>query len=254
MEYLYSPYSYSKQESYYSCPNKFKLMYIDKIKGVSENKALEKGTYIHLFLEKNISPSIKNINELNNFKFRLLDETEQQEIKKLCAQIKETDYFKKLFKIVKNAEIVYTEFGFSFDKNFNTIPEYKRTKDILISGYIDLLSVNGKNGLVLDYKTGKTKGQYQTYTQTELYALFMFKQFNLEKVKCIYYYVEHDVVYTKEYTSIEIPVLQNKFKDLLLTIENTTHFKKKITKLCNWCDFLKSGHCVLSDEELLSVV
>lgn len=250
----YTPYSYSKQESYYSCPNKFKLTYIDKIKGVSENKAFEKGSYVHLFLENKIQPTEKNTKELLDYPFRLLDTSEQKELKELCTRIYVSEYFQKLYRIVSDCDIIGVEQGFSFDKDWNSLNEYKRDKTILISGYIDLMAIKGKTGFVLDYKTGKPKGQYQTYEQAELYALFLLKHYNLDKVKTIYYYVEHDLGATKEYTKLELPVLQNKFTDLLKTIENTTYFKKKVTKLCGWCDYYKSGDCTLTDEEILRVM
>ena len=250
----YAPYSYSKQESYFSCPNKFKLTYIDKIKCISENKAFEKGSYVHLFLENKISPTSENHEELLNYTFKLLTPQEQKEIKDLCVRIFVSEYFQKLYRIVSVSDIIGVEQGFSFDKEWNPYSEYKRDQEILISGYIDLMAIKGKTGFVLDYKTGKPKGQYQTYEQAELYALFLLKQYNLEKVKTIYYYVEHDTVYSKEYTFLEIQALQNKFTDLLKTIENTTYFKKKVTKLCAWCDFFKSGDCSLSDEEILRVM
>jgi hypothetical protein len=50
----YTPYSYSKMDTFEKCPRRFKYQYIDKIKVPQEhNEHLEKGKCINLLLEHN---------------------------------------------------------------------------------------------------------------------------------------------------------------------------------------------------------
>ena len=57
----YSPYSFSKIDSYSSCPRKFQHSYIDKIKVDKEQIHLLKGKFIHNILERYRNPDISSI-------------------------------------------------------------------------------------------------------------------------------------------------------------------------------------------------
>lgn len=249
----FTPYSFSKQDTFYSCQNKFHLKYIQKIRGKSVNPALEKGSFIHLAIEEDIK---KPEPWLPEFTFELMDEKAQDEVMVLAKKILSSDYQNNLRNISSKADYVGIEEGFGFDFNWDANGYDKTYKLNIIQGFIDLCMVKGKTGVVIDHKTGKYKDpKWQSYEQVMLYALWMFKKFpELENVKCVYNYVESDQRNTKTYTRTEMGFLEKKFKDKLQKIESTKKFEKNITKLCNWCDFLKSGHCQLTDKELLKVI
>ena len=76
----------------------------------------------------------------------------------------------------------------------------------------------------------------------------------VQRVKCIYSYVEHDFRNSKVFTRDDIDTIQKIFSDKIEKIEYSIIFRKNITKLCGWCDFLKQGHCTLEDNELLKII
>lgn len=245
----YSPYSFSKIEAYASCPNKFKLNYIGNIKVPSENIALEKGGYIHQIIED-------FLNDLpwdSDFEFKLATKEQQEEFKKIADSAIATDYYKTLKKLCMASDVFEVERGFSLTHAF--LPRDYDDENKLLHGFIDLYAIKGIGALVLDHKTGKKKEErWQSYDQTMLYAMWIMKKYpQVQSVKCVYSYVEHDYRNVKVFTRDELQYIENKYRTKIEKIENDTKFEKNVTKLCNWCDF-KGTHCPLTDEELLRVI
>ena len=86
----YNPYSYSKLESYNSCPKKFEFSYIDGIK-VPEGEHLIKGQFIHQQLEK-----FRNPDPIKERKFQLtLDEI--QDYTEITARFLASEIGKEYF-------------------------------------------------------------------------------------------------------------------------------------------------------------
>jgi len=248
----YTPYSYSKQETYYSCPLKFKFTYIDKIKIPQSNIALEKGSYLHFKLEELFSNALGiPFNEV--FNFVLIKDEEINVVTSLALNICKSEYQQRLLNLAVNSDEVGIEAGFSFDDDW--VPS-GYVNNCVIRGYIDLYMVKGISAIVCDFKSGKYKEpKYQTYDQVMLYALWIFKTYpQVQSVKGIYNYVETGQQNTKTYTRIEMGYIEHYFKDKLLTIEHTSEFSKKVTKLCLWCDFYKQDYCKLSDPELTKIL
>lgn len=70
---LYNPYSVSRLNTHDSCPKKFKLFYIDKIKIKGEPiLALEKGSFSHFILENLIEIEVKDIKDIDTNKYTIL--------------------------------------------------------------------------------------------------------------------------------------------------------------------------------------
>lgn len=257
----YSPYSYSKQGLFFDCKRKFKLSYIDKIPVSSENKALEKGNFIHLLLEAEISKSESVHEEIQNYEFKLLNDEDITLCYNIVQTLKDTDYFKNLLSIGESRKSdIHCEKGFSFLEDWIAIDKYINKEDeeyleCIMRGFIDLLILGSSSAVVIDYKTGKAKDmRYQSWEQSELYALWVMSKYsNIKNVKVIYYYIEHDTVNSKIYTRDELTVLRTKFAKRLDKIENEIEFPKNVTKLCTWCDYYKQGICVLTDSEILSI-
>lgn len=250
----YSPYSFSKQDTYFSCPRKFKYQYIDKIKGVSDNRALEKGSYIHEKLEN----FIMCVDEppFETFIFKLLNKEEQKECEQIVKDVIETDFYKKIKQMGEKYKILVEE-GFSLvGKNWEpNIYSPKDVDEVIYKGKIDLIILSGKKAICIDHKTGKYKElQYQSYEQVMLYCIYIFKKYpQIEEIKCFYSYVEHDKRNEKVITRDELQKMEKHFKDKLQKIENDSKFDKNVTKLCNWCNF-RHKFCDLTDAELMKII
>jgi ATP-dependent exoDNAse (exonuclease V) beta subunit len=247
----YAPYSYSKLDSYAFCPNKFKLNYISKVKVPSENIALEKGSYIHKLIEDFLNDSPLN----SDFEFKLASKKQIKEFKKIADSVIASEYYTTLKKLCMASDVFEVERGFSLTHEF--LPSDYEDENKLLHGFIDLYAVRGTCAMVLDHKTGKKKDR-QTFEQTMLYAMWIMKKYpQVQTVKCIYSYVEHDHRNVKVFTRDELQffekVFRPKIETSIETIENDTKFEKNVTKLCNWCDF-KGTHCPLTDDEILRII
>lgn len=249
--YKFSPYSYSKQESWNSCPQKFKFNYIDKIKIKTEHSAFEKGSYFHKVIEDELSSDLPWYTE-SEFNFKLLNQLEQDTLKTQTKLFLSSTYYSNVKTAFDKSES-YVERGFSFNENWEAI-EY--TKSSIFLGYIDCLMLMKDQAVVIDWKTGKYKeDKWQTYDQVMLYALWVFKMYpKIETVKGVYCYVEHDKRNQKIFTRQEMTFIETYFKNKLIKIENDETFNKNVTKLCNWCDYFKQGYCELTESELLRVI
>lgn len=249
--YKFSPYSYSKQESWHSCPQKFKLNYIDKIKVQTEHSAFEKGSFFHKVIEDDLLSDVP-WHEETEFNFKLLNKTEQDILKAETKIFLNSEYYKKIKEAFNKSE-TGVELGFAFDEEWNAI-EY--TKESLLLGYIDCVMIHKNTAVVIDWKTGKYKEpKWQTYDQVMLYALWIFKMYpEVESVKGIYCYVEHDKQNSKVYTRQEMKIIETTFKNKLSKIENDDKFNKNVSKLCAWCDYFKQGYCELSESEILKYI
>lgn len=231
----YAPYSYSKLETFKTCPYKFKLTYIDKIKVSSDNIALEKGNFIHYLLEH--YPST----DYSGFKFNLLQQTDITSLIEL---------YNKIINITKvimwlKAECIGIEVEFALDKKLNPVGYWDDTA--VIRGKIDRV-IKTKHGIeIIDWKTGKYKDPkwIPTIHQCTLYALWFFKQYNdIDFVTTHYYYVEHNKTNTYTFTRDKISEYSKGYGSQIVNIEKESEFNKNIHKLCDWCDYKSSGICV----------
>lgn len=246
----YIPYSYSKQESFYTCPSKFKFEYIDKIKTFVSNSALEKGSYLHHKIEEFLETPV----DKKPFTFTIATEEEQKEFDDIVSNIINSNYYIDIKNKLSLVDTYGIEEGFSFDLNWLPLP-YKN-KDVIIRGYIDLYMIKGSNAIVIDHKSGKYKDpKWQTYDQVMLYALWIMKKYpQVNTVKSTYSYIEHNTRNTKIFTRVEMEYIEKYFTDKLNTIENENNFPKKVTKLCLWCDYYKQSYCKLTEKELLKIL
>jgi hypothetical protein len=79
-----------------------------------------------------------------------------------------------------------------------------------------------------------------------LYTIWVFRNpaFNaIDKIKASYMYIEHthsnELIMERKYLNTYIKEYIENIKD----IETSLEFPKKVSKLCDWCDYLKEGLC-----------
>lgn len=234
----YSPYSFSRIESWASCPKKFEFQYI--VKPPREdvaNPILEKGTLFHAVLEHAI------VNKLEDFsideELKALSDVEIEEIvtNALNFTIKSNIY--KRIRKLKGVKIP--------EKEMLLCSDLKPTTDqskALIRGFIDLLVIDEENKIcyIFDWKTGgKSKENLEKWPkpkdQLELYAIWANQMYDVDQIETAFVYVEHDHTANYSFKNKDIEHLKKKFKEKIDVIEKDTKFEKNLSQLCAWCDY-----------------
>lgn len=218
----FAPYSFSKLNTYQTCPKRFKYKYIKKEKeGECDKSALVRGSAIHEMFENH-------------------QKGKEPKKSKYTAEFKkalERPHVQKIKKHLESPEKTCREISFGLTKDFAPC-EYK-DKNALFRGKIDLAyNDNGVLNLV-DYKTGKPKDEkYQNYDQLLLYSIYFFERYPaLDKLKISYVYVDHDIVNSLVVLRTYIEKHKEHFLNIVKKIETDQEYLPKHSALCKWCPF-----------------
>lgn len=230
-------YSHSRVESFKSCPYKYKLHYIDKLKTIptqDANNALICGNTIHTGAEKNLKAALGfyksnyyimsdlNINEIIKFEYLI------PKIKELLADINiyaqeyliSTHRFRGIVDlIVKNDDGTVDVFDFKYS---NAIEHYMESPQLHIYKYF--LEQQGfkvrKLGFIFIPKI--------SIRQKKTEDLYQFRKRLLQELNA------------SEIQIAEVPYNPNKVIEFMDSIIDTTEvkeYKKNPTNLCSWCEY-----------------
>lgn len=245
----FSPYSISKSGTYFQCPNKFKLNYIDLVKvPFVSSVALQKGSFIHLVIENSYNYNI-------DFKVNSIF---TQEEKNKAIDIIKSFQKSELGLYYSSKQGMHEErFGLKIKNSTLVQCSYDDT-DAWYRGAIDYQFIEEDLLYICDWKSGKSHVDDEEFddSQSKMYAIYGFiKHPNINTIKASFVYVEHNeertIVYTRDKLTEYIKTFYNKTK----IIENTTVFEKKESALCNFCDFRKFDYCLETplEEQLLGI-
>ncbi len=230
--------SHSKIECFESCPYKYKLKYLDKLKTIKDvddaSNPLYLGTALHTGIEKDVETAI---NEYYS-QYPVITDDHINEATKLR------------YLIPKAKEIV-------------PLGEYEVpiiTEDFI--GYIDLLSPNEDGTYDLwDFKYSNNVGHYKDSPQLHLYKYFKEKEsLGQIKIKNLHYLIVPKIGIRQKKTEtfedfrnrIDEELKKSKIKvvdveynanyviDFTLNIKKSLEceeFEKHDTFLCNWCEY-----------------
>lgn len=228
----FAPYSISKMGTYFQCPHKFKLNYIDKIKVPFEtNVALIKGKHIHEILEHDFN---------YEHPFDLQEVYTQEDYDKTIEIVKnfENGPLGSTAKLlIKNGT---NEEDFAFDYDGNLVGYWD--KSAFFRGSADGYMINEDLGVIWDWKSGKDKSQEEEFgqDQSKMYGIYLFLKYHqVQKVKATFIFVEHNTKKTIEYTRDNLQEYMDYFKKKTSIIEGDKNYKKCVTALCDWCQFSK---------------
>lgn len=234
----YSPYSFSKMETWVTCPKKFQYNYI--IRPPREdvpNPILEKGTLFHGVLE------FEMVDKLDEFElpdtFKALDKDAAEKIITQALDFAETSEIYNWIKSLKGIKVPEQEMFLGAE-----LEPVDNMTIALIRGFIDLLVYDEetKSCYIFDWKTGgKSKDSLKKWPkpkdQLELYAIWANQVFDVEYIETAFVYVEHNYMAKYTFSADDIPTLKNKFKNKINNIETDKKFEKNLSQLCSWCDF-----------------
>jgi CRISPR/Cas system-associated exonuclease Cas4 (RecB family) len=221
-----------------TCPKKFKLQYIEKIKVESEPKlALYRGSFAHEILEHNFNYDIApKLNEVFT----------QEEADKVIEMIKEfrnTPLGKATEKMINHPSSVREE-DFAFNSNLELVDFWDKYS--WMRGSSDLYNVDIIQPLIVDYKTGKDKSDDPDfgYEQGMVYAIYLFIKFpKVMSVKAVFIFIEHSTKKEIFYNRGDFAEYIRKLYDKTKKIENTEIFKENVSALCLFCDYHNTAFC-----------
>ncbi len=257
-------YSYSRVNTYFTCPAQFDFRYQKKIPSpVAEGVELFMGSRFHEtmeFLYQQLPRRVPTVNEIvgqfdagweSHWKAALQKQKEKNYADPLRVvhegQTVE-DYFQKGRLFVENYYHKYQPFdqddteGIELKVAFNLDGkgEYK------MQGYLDRLSRDAEGTLwIHDYKTSSRKLSEEDARNEDQLALYQIglqqnaKYASEKKVKLAWHFVafEKDIV-VSERNPKEIEWLKKKYVSKIQTIEKSKSFPAKTGPLCRWCEYL----------------
>ncbi len=257
-------YSYSRINTYFTCPAQFQYRYILKLPSpVAEGVELFLGSRFHETMEylyHQVPQKVPTVNELMDFFKKhwanhYQEAMEKQKQKQFSDPLRIThegqtveDYFQKGQLYLEN----YYHQYHPFDQDKTEAIEMRVAFDLdpqkqyRMQGYIDRLGRDDEGVLwIHDYKTSSRKISEEDVKNEDQLALYQIglsqhPRFGAkEKIKHIWHFVafEKDQV-VGERNAKEIEWLKTKYISKIKTIEKAQDFPTKTSPLCGWCEYL----------------
>ncbi|WP_282804254.1 AAA family ATPase [Clostridium tetani] len=242
-------YSHSRVESFKSCPYKWKLHYVDKLKTIPNqdpNNALICGNTIHLGAEKDLQAAL----EFYKSNYYILNDLHINEI------IKFEYLIPKLKDLLADINIYAQEYLISTHR---------------FKGIVDLITRNQDGTVdVFDFKYSNNIMNYMESSQLHIYKYFLEQRgFKVRKLAFIFIpkisirqKKEEDLYQFRkrlmsELEASEINLLEVKYNpnkvieffDGIIDINETKEYKKNPTRLCDWCEY--NEYCLKGNDYMI---
>jgi len=245
-------YSHSQLTTYETCPQKYKLSYIDKIEVETEGIEAFMGSRVHEALEKLYRDlrvtKLNTLEDLLNFYNQNWEKNWNDLI-----QIVRKDYSAEEYRHLgeKCIEDYYKHY-YPFDHGRTLgLEEYiyfplEQEKGYWIRGYIDRLTLVDSSILEIhDYKTSNrlpAEEDVRSDRQLALYQMGVAEKWQgIQEVRLIWHYLTFDTEIHSSRTPGELHQLRQTTLDLIEKVEADRQFLPKEGPLCDWCDF--QGFC-----------
>jgi len=250
-------YSHSRLSTYESCPQQYKLIYIDKV----EVEAFEG---IELFLGSRVHDVLEKL-------YKDLVLSKMNTLPELLAFYKEV-WLKEWHDGVKVVKKGFTRDHYIASGKAAIAKYYRRYEpfdqtttlqtegmvhftigDYRFTGYIDRLSHDGKgNYEIHDYKTNRslpTQERLDQDRQLALYQIDVQQKFrDLKRVRLIWHYLLFDQELSSQRSEAQMSDLKKQVLSLIKVIEKDDKYTPKESPLCDWCGYTE--HCPAKAHEL----
>ncbi len=269
-------YSYSKLDSFNTCPLKYKFIYIDQIRKKDESIQAFLGKIIHSCLEWIYIQKLDNkvsyfsLDQITN-KFKgYWDERWHSKIrfyqfrhpKKLSHFIKQkkNDYFTLGIKTLVN---YYSKYGPNFNQDVFRLEEKVefQIKGFNFISIIDRIDNDGSGNIkIIDYKTGKknlTEKKMLKNLQMGIYSIAAnstFPEINRDNITLTLFYTMNNKEVSIKASEFDSKNLKNQIiKNIseIKTCEETSSFDPKESNLCNWCYYWNECNAKTKDNPSL---
>ena len=241
-------YSYSRLNTFETCPLQYKFRYIDRIK--KEALSIEQflGICIHKTMEKlyrDISMTkLNSLGDLITFFTDYWKKNWKENIQNVKGQYTFDNYRKLGQRCIRD----YYKRYVPFDRN-KTLALENRVIFSLdnegvynMMGYIDRLSQtpNGEYE-IHDYKTSATlptQDKINSDKQLALYQMAVSQRWSGAKnIRLVWHFMAFDKEMTARHNAQEREELKKQTVDLIKTIERRKEFTPRESQLCYWCDY-----------------
>ncbi|MGZ3567966.1 MAG: RecB family exonuclease [Thermodesulfobacteriota bacterium] len=245
-------YSHSQLSTYETCPQKYKLSYIDKIEVETEGIEAFMGSRVHEALEKLYRDlkvtKLNTLEELLNFYHQSWEKNWNDLI-----QIVRKNYSAQHYRQLGEKCITdYYERHCPFDHGKTLgLEEYiyfplEQESGYWIRGFIDRVTlVDGSILEIHDYKTSNrlpAQEDVRSDRQLALYQMGVAEKWQgIEEVRLIWHYLTFDTEIHSSRTPDELHQLRQATLELIQRIEADRQFLPKEGPLCDWCDY--QGFC-----------
>jgi len=234
----YSPYSYSKIETYKKCPKLFEFSYLkEKVFEIIPTE-FQVGAALHKVAELIQKGTEFDLNKIAN---KYIDNDVQNEIKEKGKEI--MDWFKQ--PDLSKYKMFLTEYKIAMSSDFKKFDINYWGDDVFFRGVIDRAEIMNDNILkVIDLKYWK-KTEIEISEQLYLYAYCLWN-----KVKNSFPWISNSIIleiWNINYHGKKTPktvdiseIVSTSVKYLnenIIKIENDTDFKPKIGDHCVYCNF-----------------
>lgn len=213
--------SYSRLLDFEQCPYRVKLKYIDKVPE-AKSEAADRGTAIHSMAENFVNGALKELpHELRHF---------EADFEALRARYK--------------AGQVSLEGDWGFTQNW----EKAEWKKAYLRMKLDACVIQGKNAIVIDYKTGSNYAKEIVHgEQCQLYTIATFlRNPQIETVKAELWYLDKDDLRQVQYTRNDALRYIKPYEKRFAKVTTATAFPPASNYFaCKWCSFgpNKGGEC-----------
>ena len=245
-------YSHSQLSTYETCPQKYKLSYIDKIEVETEGIEAFMGSRVHDTLEKLYRDlkvtKLNTLEELLNFYQESWDKNWNDMIQIIRKEYSAEDYRRLGERCITNYYKRYYPFdqGKTLGLEENIYFPLEEEKGYWIKGFIDRLALVDDCILEIhDYKTSNRlprKEDVESDRQLAFYQMGVEGRWkDIREVKLIWHYLTFDTEIHSSRTPNQLHQLRQATLELIRRIETDRQFLPKEGPLCDWCDY--QGFC-----------
>jgi RecB family exonuclease len=224
--------SYSKINSFITCPLKYNFQYIEKADSDPVSSSSQQlGKYIHEVLEHwREGLDIFELGKLFEAKWIIADEE-----------------LKVVPRLLENAKQMYQPyFGMPFESEFEL--EHKllipNAEEVLINGIVDkLYKLPDNKYAIIDFKTGR--GRIDTSLQMKFYVYLLWKSrgYKPEDIVCQTFWLRTQQTVTHQFDTGTIQEFENWLFTMNEIVDNMAKYKHQFSSACSYCNF-KNTACI----------
>ena len=245
-------YSHSQLATYETCPQKYKLSYIDKIEVETEGIEAFMGSRVHEALEKLYRDlkvtKLNTLEELLSFYHQNWEKNWNDLIQIVRKSYSAEEYIHLGEKCIADYYKRYCPFDHGKTLGLEEYVYFplEQENGYFIRGFIDRVTlVNSSILEIHDYKTSNrlpAQEDVRSDRQLALYQMGVAEKWQgIEEVRLIWHYLTFDTEIRSSRTAEELDQLRQATLELIQRIEADRQFLPKEGPLCDWCDY--QGFC-----------
>lgn len=241
-------YSHSQLSTYETCPQQYKLAYIDRIEVETESIEAFMGSRVHDALEKLYRDlkvtKLNTLEDILSFYHQSWEKNWNDMVQIIRKEYSAEDYRRLGEKCISDYYRRYYPFdqGRTLGLEENIYFPLEEEKGYWIRGFIDRLTLVDNSILEIhDYKTSNrlpTQGEVNSDRQLAFYQMGVEGKWkDIREIRLIWHYLSFDTEIQSSRTLQELHQLRRETLELIQKIETDKHFITKEGPLCDWCDY-----------------